>query len=326
MVPIQEEMVSYQGSIAQAIRLDEVFRACNTSGGSLVGNLSFVELLTSAGFYLYEVRLGAGLTLLATAESICASRIAHDSPSSEIVGMTHAVPSNIASAKDCPASQSAKWIKLWATALQIIWAITSTSNGFSLRRQTTENMAKVLELRQMYAAMGNRDDKYVGRVLLANAHNDMAEQLISIQEFDAAEAHLDISRAMKEELHNQRTMPPYQFAEQNRNMALIRAGQRRGDMAVKLSREATDVLRGQGGGGDGVYSIFLFIYGACLVNAGELPAALLALEDCYKLRVAAFGIHGILTLHNLYAISYVQYRLGNYSHARFACPHSNPRF
>lgn len=142
----------------------------------------------------------------------------------------------------------------------------------------------------------------------------MPPQTTAMIEYDAAEGHLNISIRMKKELQSERIMPPYQFAEQNKNMALIKAGQRRTEEAVDLSQEAVDVLPKEEE--DGVYSTFLFIHGICLANAGSLSAAFVAFTESYKLRVAGFGIHGIPTLHNLYAIAYTHYRLGLYPEAR----------
>lgn len=332
MVPIHEDMKLYRNSIAHAIRLEEVFRICNKSSRTLVGDLAFVELLISAGFYLYEVRLGTpGLALLATAEDICAVRAtgASDHPSPAESSRNSLPPQSSTPAAtptiddDFPGAELAKWIKLRATALQISWAIVATSTGISQRQKITEHMAKVLELRKAYAAADHSHDRYVGRLLLANAHNDMAEQLIDNGEYDAAEGHLNISIRMKKELQSERIMPPYQFAEQNKNMALIKAGQRRTEEAVDLSQEAVDVLPKEEE--DGVYSTFLFIHGICLANAGSLSAAFVAFTESYKLRVAGFGIHGIPTLHNLYAIAYTHYRLGLYPEARYVSPNNPTR-
>ncbi|KAL7791167.1 hypothetical protein V8C43DRAFT_284409 [Trichoderma afarasin] len=292
MVPIHKDMMLYKESIAHVTRLEEVFQIYNKSSRNLVGDMAFVQLLIGAGFYLYEVRLGTpGLALLNTAEDICAARAS-------------------------TGTESAKWIKLWATALQISWAIMGASTGITQRQKATENMAKVLELRKAYAEADRSNDKYVGRVLLANAHNDMTVQLIDNGEYDAAASHVDISVRMKQELQSERIMPPYQFAEQNKNMALIQAGQGRTKEAVDLSQEAVKVLPNEEE--DGVHTIFLFVHGICLANAGDFSGALAVFTKTYKVRVTAFGIHGTPTLHNLYAIAYTRYRLGLYSEAREA--------
>ncbi|KAH6635890.1 hypothetical protein F5144DRAFT_546060 [Chaetomium tenue] len=294
MVPIREDMILYKESIGHVTRLEAVFRIGNkTSKTPLVGDMAFVQLLIGAGFYLYEVRLGTpGLALLGTAEGICAARV-------------------VATDAD-----SAKWIKLRATALQISWAIMGASTGIAERQKTTDKMAKVLELRKEYAAADRSHDKYVGRVLLANAHNDMAVQLLDNGEYDAAEDHVNISIRMKQELQSERIMPPYQFAEQNKNTALVHAGQGRTQESVDLSQEAVKVLPNEEE--DGVRSIFLFVHGICLANAGNLLGALDVFMKCYKVRTTAFGIHGIPRLHSLYAIAYTQYRLGRYTEARDA--------
>ncbi|KAK0636139.1 hypothetical protein B0T17DRAFT_503618 [Bombardia bombarda] len=309
MVPVPKDLMLYKKSIAQAIRLDEVFRICSKASHPLVGGLAFAELLVSAGYYLFEARLGApGLMILSTAEDICTTSAADtpDYPSSA---------RSLEKSEKTQASTSSRWIKLRATALQISWAIMITSNGWAWRKKCTKHIMKVLELRKAYATADYGEDTYIGRVLLANALNDMACQLLDNAEFDAAEAHLAASIKMKEDLSCERSMPPYQFAEHKKNMALVRLGQKKEQEAVVFSKEAIAFLSKEEGE-DGVYSIFLFTHGICLANAGCLPAALSVLQKSHKLRAASFGSAGIHTLHNLYAIAFVQYRMGLHSEAR----------
>jgi tetratricopeptide (TPR) repeat protein len=294
MVPMYDDMRLYQESIGHVTRLEEVFRIRNKTSKILVGDMAFVELLIGAAFYLYEIRLGtSGLTFLETATPICAAKVA-------------------------TGQNSAQWVKLWATALQITWAIIGASTGIAERQSTTDRIVKVLELRKAYVEADCSDDSYAGRVLLANVHNDMTVQLLDNGEYDKAEDHVKTSIKMKAELQRERMMPLYQFAEQNKNLALVYAGQGRNKESVGLSEEAVRVLPNEEE--YGVHTIFLFVHGICLANAGLFDGALDAFTKCYKVRIEAFGMHGMTTLHSLYAVAYMQYRLGRYSEARYVSP------
>ncbi|KAM7214592.1 hypothetical protein V8F06_009991 [Rhypophila decipiens] len=267
---------------------------CEGLGEARIAQSKVYESKTHAGYYLFEARLEKpGLAILATAEDICVRN-----------GSANVGSAPTANGRGQVEAANPTWIKLRATALQISWAIRATS--------------EVLELRRAYAATRlDGEDKYIGQVLLANAHNDLACQLLENGQYDAAEANLCISLEMKETLQCERSMPSYQFAEHYKNMALARTGQGKVEEAVTLSEKAISYLSAEEKG-DPVYSIFQFIRGVCLANAGKLSDALTVFEQSYRCRVqaSAFGDSGTHTLHNLYAIAFVQYRLGNYVNAR----------
>lgn len=316
MAPVSDEWQRYKTSIAHVIRLEEVFRLCNKSSPHLAGHLAFVELLLSAGFYLFEAGLGnSALTILRTAEEVCD----HEVASANLLSPRDA--DSVTNADwSTPGPLASGWTKFQATALQISWAIMATSQGISSRQNSTEHITKVLSLRTKYASTEHpNEEKYRSRVLLANALNDMAYQLLDNEEYDAAEAHLCASLKMKEELEGERSMPAFQFAEHKKNLAIAKLGQGKREEAVSLSRDAVAVLS-QDKEEAAVYSLFQFIHAICLANVGLLAEALPILQDCLELRVSAFGRSGMHTLNTHYAIASVQYNLGLYEDARLVSP------
>lgn len=131
---------------------------------------------------------------------------------------------------------------------------------------------------------------------------------------------------MKDGLASERPIPPFEYAESKKNLAIVRLGQGNGEEAVSLSQEAVNLLQ-KGDSHCSAYSLFRFIHGICLMNMGMAAEALRIFEEVYTLCLATFGKAGMHTRNSLYAIALAQYRLARFEEAR--CGRFNrpsPRF
>lgn len=182
MVPMYEEWHSYKKSIAHVMRLEEVFRVCNKSSSPLTNRLAFEELLTKAGYYLCELSLAdSGLAILGTAEQICETASTMSAPFASCNEEPNTGTNTSPETHDSMSLGSVA--KLQATVLQISWGIMATTQGLTGRQKSVEYIAKVLRLRESYAKMPHDcEERFWSRVLLANAHNDMAYQLINTEQ------------------------------------------------------------------------------------------------------------------------------------------------
>jgi tetratricopeptide (TPR) repeat protein len=308
MMPMYKEWHSYKKYIAHVMRLEEVFGGWDKSSSSLINRFAFAELLTKAGYYLREISLAdSGLAILGTAESII-SALSTSCSKEPNAGTNISLEAH-------DSINTGSVAELQATILQISWGIIATTQGLAGRQKSMENITKVLRLRrESYAKMPLGCDKtFWSRVLLANAHNDMACQFLDSEQYSEAEAHLQTSLEMKDGLASERPIPPFLYAESKKNLAIVRLGQGKGKEVMSLSQEAVNLLQKE----DSHYSLVRFIHGTCLMNMGTTAEALMIFEEVYTLCLATFGKAGMHTRNSLYAIALAQYRLERFEEARY---------
>ncbi|KAI8626756.1 hypothetical protein F5Y19DRAFT_445460 [Xylariaceae sp. FL1651] len=319
MVPMHQEWPRYKKSIAHVMRLREVFESRSRSCQPLIGRLDFAGILTSAGYYLFEVRLvESGLALLSTAEHICDRLALIELTSLE---RSHGDPQYEANT-DTLNSQTHPGLpvveKMRTTIWQIAWSIIANSQGLPGRTRAMEHITKVLNQREQYIRLNHdSDESLCSRVLLANAYNDLACQLIDNGRYSDANNPLETSLNMKDNLAHEVHMPAFEYAESKKNLSIVRMAEGKGEEGLSLSREAVELL-GEDDGRGGVRARFQFVYGTCLMNLGRLREALQVFEEVHKSRVLIFGKASMHTRNSLYAIALAQYYLGNSEAARSA--------
>ncbi|SPO02307.1 uncharacterized protein DNG_04980 [Cephalotrichum gorgonifer] len=307
MIPMFSEWGSYQQSIAHVLRLQEIYEASRSKTRPISGGLDFAELLASAGNYLYEVRIeGPGLAVLTTSAEICGEL------RSALQGGKDALDGSSTSTATDSAAALASLVKLEATALTISWGIVSNNHGLSGGRKAMELITRVLHLRQEHVKMvvaPAPDEGFYSRILLSNAYNDNACQLIHMHKHDEAESLLEKSLALKDELSLERDIPAFEYAESKNNLAFVRMGQNRVEEAVTVNEEAVRLIKEEDGHAND-HTRFIFCHGVCLVNAGRMEEGLEILREVYKVRVATFGRSNSLTLDSTFAVALVLHRLG----------------
>ncbi|KAH8807700.1 hypothetical protein F5884DRAFT_857274 [Xylogone sp. PMI_703] len=311
MVPMHKEWPIYKKSIAHVMRLDEVFKICNKSSPILTDNVVFAELLSSAGYYLFEQRLVEPcLAILSTAEQIC----------NLVVSRKETKFSTVINPEACGSNSVTSTEQLRATCWQISHAIVLETQGLAGRRRSEEYITRVLQLREDYAKIEhNSEERFWSQVLLANAHNDMACQLIDMGRYSEAETHLKASFDMKVRLALERPIHPFKIAASTKNLVVVRLGQGKADEALSLSRQALDLVNDDKD--SSVYARFRFIYGVCLMNVGRVAEALKVFQEVNSLGIAIFGKASMQTRNSSYSVALAQYRLGNFQEARATISH-----
>ncbi|KAK3687876.1 hypothetical protein B0T22DRAFT_498147 [Podospora appendiculata] len=263
------------------------------------GHYPFAELLASAGNYLYEVSIGE-------------PGLAKRSPQAGS-GDENAISSNPMDSAPGPGEAT----KLEATALTISWGIVSLTRGVSGTKKAHDYIQRVLQLRQQQAAadLSPPEKRFWSRVLLSNAYNDMACQLIDVHKYDDAESYLARSLELKDQLATERKIPSFEYAESKNNLACVRIGQGRIEEALTLSCDVLKLIELEGGHVND-QTRFLFIHGICLTHAGRLFEAVKSLGDGYKQRVAIFGASSRNARDSAYATAWVLYHLNKLDEAR----------
>lgn len=237
MIPMFAEWTFYKKSVAHVLRLLEVYNTSSLEDRPIIGRLEFAELLTSAGNYLYEVDIAeSGLSVLSAAAKICENIRPVHSPTKKVG--EHSLTSSEES--DPGTSES---VKLEATALTIWWGIIAHTRGLSDGKMAIFQIRKVLRLREEHARMNLPDgEKFLSRVLLSNAYNDVACQLINMHEYDEAEVFLGKSLSLKDDLSSLGEIPEFEYAESKSNLAWARIGQGRIQEAIVLSQKSTELI------------------------------------------------------------------------------------
>ncbi|KAK1750108.1 hypothetical protein QBC47DRAFT_353907 [Echria macrotheca] len=309
MVPAIDQWPLHQRYAPHVQRLEEVFSRLESlhRHHSPKSRFEFAKLLVGTGYYLYEARLAkTGLRILKTGGSIC-EQLRSATPRVRWFFGPKGTKERVSVTRQDIA-------KFEAASLQISWAIIANTQGLKGRQKAMECMTEVLQLRKDYAARScGSEDSFLGQVLLANAHNDMACQLIDAGMYSEAEGHIALSETIKQGL--QQDLPPFEYAEPMKNLAIIKLGQGKVDEGLQLSRRASDMLR-KDGPDDAAYTNFRFIYGTCLMSAGRVAEALAVFEEDCRLCRQIFGDTSAYTRNNLYAKALALYQMGQLKEAR----------
>ncbi|KAK3324482.1 hypothetical protein B0T19DRAFT_443896 [Cercophora scortea] len=287
MIPMFAQWTSYEKLISHVLRLHEVYLAYSKDPCPIQGHYSFAELLASAGNYLYEMSIEeSGLAVLATSASIC--RDLQESP------RDNSITSNQTEPAPGPKSEATNGTK--------------TAHDYILR-------ALLLRQQQAAADLSTPDKRFWNRVLLSNAYNDMACQLIDMHKYTDAESYLTRSLELKDQLAAERKIPAFEYAESKNNLACVRIGQGRIEEALTLSFDVLKLIELEDGHAND-QTRFLFIYGICLTHAGRLFEAVKSLGDGYKQRVAIFGASSRNARDSAYGTAWVLYHLSKLDEAK----------
>lgn len=301
MTPMTREWGSYSKAIAHVIQLHKVYVSSTKSENPIRADISFATLLASAGNYLYEINIAeSAIALLATSADICHKLRAGKLESPSEVSKPH----------------TNELLKLEATAMTIQWGLLSRNAGLSGAQTAMAYISTVLKLREEHSRMDlTAEEQFWSRLLLSNAYNDVACQLISMHRYTEAEGLLRRSLSLKDRLSKAQHVPPFEFAESQNNLAWTHLGQGRISEALQQSSQAVQLINTADGDAND-HTRFTFCFGACLFWAGQLDEALEAFRDVYRCRVATLSKSAWVSRDAAYAVALLLFQLGRTNEAK----------
>ncbi|KAE8310660.1 hypothetical protein BDV41DRAFT_383747 [Aspergillus transmontanensis] len=200
-----------------------------------------------------------------------------------------------------------------------ILGVLSQEIGISGRQQGLDRCKKSLALRKRHIAH-LRDQKIIPSLdemlLFANAFNDVACSLLEYACYDQAERFLDNSIGIKRSLQlPENGTAFFNFAENFKNLALVRLAQKQPDEAMRLIERATALMEANAGIHAATTQSFLFHRANILYCTGKHADALDAHQSVLQARIAIFGQQAH-TLNSYFACGIAYRTLGDLKNAR----------
>ncbi|OAA78789.1 Tetratricopeptide-like helical [Akanthomyces lecanii RCEF 1005] len=304
MTPMTREWGSYSKAIGHVIQLHKVYVSSTQAENPIRADISFATLLASAGNYLYEINIAeSAIALLATSADICHTLRAGNLES----------PSDTLQVSKPPINEL---LKLEATAMTIQWGLLSRNAGLSGAQTAMAYISTVLQLREEHSWMNlTAEERFWSNLLLSNAYNDVACQMINMHRYAEAEDLLRRSLSLKDTLSKAQHVPPFEFAESRNNLAWTHLGQGRIKEALQQSSQAVQLIDTADGDAND-HTRFTFCFGACVFWAGQLEEALEVFENVYRCRVTTLSKSAWVSRDAAYAVALLLFQLGRTSEAK----------
>jgi tetratricopeptide (TPR) repeat protein len=193
--------------------------------------------------------------------------------------------------------------------------------GIRGRKRGLDYTVKSWNLRQKhekaYASDGEElpDDDLL---LLANSYNDIGCCMLEYGCYDRVEEALGMSI----ELKKSRSIPEeghavFNYAENYKNLAILRTAQGKHTDAIELSMRAARMIAGEYGSQNPAAQAFHMHLANALYQAGRFGEALTHHEQIRQARISIFGEHGVHTLNSYYACGVALHRLGRLDEAEY---------
>ncbi|KAE8136798.1 hypothetical protein BDV38DRAFT_283736 [Aspergillus pseudotamarii] len=200
-----------------------------------------------------------------------------------------------------------------------ILGVLSQEIGISGRQQGLDRCRKSLALRKRHMANlrnqnipPSRDEK----LLFANAFNDVACSLLEYACYNQAKGYLDESISIKCSLDlPENGTAFFNFAENFKNLAIVRLAQKQPDEAMRLIERATTLMEANVGVHAATTQSFLFHRANILYCTGKYANALDAHESVLQARMEIFGERAH-TLNSYFACGLAYRALGDLKNAR----------
>ena len=316
MTPNFSQWPSYEKLIAHVLKLHSVYCANESSQSqrrtqaeaTLIPSMAFAELLASAGFYFYEVRLADS----GVAVSEIAEKISKEIRTSSLNEVTKPLET-----QKGQSSTYADALKLEANAAAVSWGIIKEAQGLTGARKAMAKAKQVGILREKHASLTNLslNDHFESQILLSNAYNDIGTQMIYVHQYAGAIDYVNKSLNLKRELEAQgHKIPPFEFAESTNNLSWASLGLNLVQEALLHSEKAVELINNDDHDSDATR--FYFCYGVALFLSGQPQKAIKVMSDVYRKRKDAFGESGGQTRYSSYAISFIYYAQGYFEEAK----------
>jgi hypothetical protein len=273
--PSNDKWRAYDIGLPHALQLQVVFECSNPP---LEASSAFLELLSDAGNFMWERALyEQGIKTLELAESIYERQGGVD--------------------------------LIEKSKVLTLLGVLSQEVGLSGRKKGLDRIAKSLVLRRRYfkeIELAVSRVSYIENLLLANAWNDLACSMLEHSSYGQAEIYLKMSIDLKVGWNMPETGDAFfNYAENYKNLAIVRIAQRRFQEAVNLTTRAVELMeRGFGCQGAAVQA-FRFHRAYAIYYSGDLSSALEAHQAVREARVRIFGQDEVHTLNSYYACAVV---------------------
>lgn len=296
--PSNQNWPANEACLAHALHLENVYKASPTPIQPPTG---FAELLADVSNYMWE----RGLYQRGITTGQLAKRI-HQEHESEASEQSHDL---IEHSKVC-------------TLLCCIYL----ELGISGRNEGLTEALESWELRRQFRAQSSPTDEMAQEnlLLVANSWNDIACCMMEYGCYETAESWLSKSLELKQDLAED-GIASFNFAENFKNLAILRTAQGRPAEAITLSRKAVLLVEKHNRHESAVTQSFRFHLAYALYQAGSYAEALSVHEEVRQMRVPIFGPQNVHTLNSYYGCGVALQALGRTEEAEYVEPHTNSR-
>jgi len=313
--PTNHNWLVIEAHLSHALHLEDVFRKCPSSDG-IVPPPNFAELLADVGNYMWERGFyDRGLPTLRLAKRI------------------HEGNLNRASIGEGPRTRHRYYycnLMEHSKVCTLLGGI-YLEMGISRRQDGLRELVESWRLRQEYFSGADATDINGGPgphrsrqewLLMGNSWNDVGCALLEFACYDKAETFVQKSLQIKRSrgFKEDSVFCAFNYAENYKNLALVRTAQGRHRDAVELCQKAVGLMELHNDPDSATVLSFRFHLGYALYQAGRFDEALLLHHQVRGSRLRLFGATNVHTLDSFYACSVVLEALGKLDEARCALP------
>lgn len=255
-----------------------------TTHPSIIGSVSFVELLSDAGNYMWESsQLDHALSVIRTASSLCA---------------------------ELPKTDDLNKLRFQTLYIQ---ATFETNAGSVSRAEGMKHQEMVLDWRRKRAEeipLDNVEDA----LQLATAYNNVACTYMHADQWEKADSFLKEAFELKHHWSSEKNNPDH-FAEAYKNEALVELSKGNSVRALELINRSRDLMVNWAGHHSLSAQGHKFLRACILFNSGQAEQALQEHREVLEIRLKIFGSRHDRTLDSYYHIGMICGRTAQYKEA-----------
>lgn len=264
------------------------------------------EMICSACAYLYE----NGMSKLCLDTASKGQQICEDlSPCRDA---TLDWSQNISLAESDTGNIATLQANIMAYGAGVLWM----TGGITNRQQAHEMTWKVLELRQKYIMDTPSEQLSTDEhVLLSNAYNDWALQLLNEGRYKEARPFSEKSLRIKARLLTSGGQQ-FEFFISKIIIAYTLLAERRISFAVKMAEDAITHIKEEKGADNPYTQNYMFHVATIFANIGDFQQAAILYKSCMEARVLLFGETNHEALNTYFAMSVCSYNLNDLAGAQ----------
>ncbi|MCJ1394890.1 hypothetical protein MMC18_007770 [Xylographa bjoerkii] len=276
--------------VDQVLSFFHIYSTFPNPAQTLGYSLSFARILCDCGQYLWEQSLNQSAEqVLELAAKICDGNMPPDKPLALRASILF---------RQCS-------VEIDAGYSGILRAIPKFKVAIDIQH-------KVLEALSSAGQEPTAEDE----IPLANGLNNLGCCYLHLTRYEEAESLFQESLSIKEnEKWSNHGSMSYEFAESNKNIAIIRASQGRIEEALKLSLQSVTTMKSFAGSDSSRTYFFRFIYACILFDSGAIEQALLLHLEILEARKRLLSETHNYTASSYYMVGFTYYYLRRYSDA-----------
>ncbi|KAI1453722.1 hypothetical protein F4805DRAFT_442283 [Annulohypoxylon moriforme] len=314
MVPLFEGFELFATYIPHVISIHKKFVE---SQPPMNPTIQFAEMICSSAAYLYERGLAKlCLAVVATGERICQQL--SKTVAKPVINPPNPPPAysetvGLAASEN---RQTLSLITLEANILAYGAGVLWNTGGITNRQEAQVMTWRVLELREQYIKNTPDDQLRVeDQILLANAYNDCAVQLINEGRYAEAKSYSEKSLAMKEQLLDTENHQ-FEFFISKIKLAFTILAEGRPEKGLDMARDAIAHIEREKGVEDPYTIHHMFQVANVWANVGDYKKAAALHKAVTRARISLFGKTNPDTLNCYFAAALCLYRIEKFTESQ----------